>query len=181
MADVSLAMLRDLLLAAVIGPHGLKGEVRVKTFTAAPNNLAAYGPLHTKDGRTFTITDMRATKPDEAVARFAEITDRNASEALKGIELFVARAALPAADSEEFYHADLVGLRAEDTEGRAVGTVTGIHNFGAGDVIEIARDDGDMVMLPFTREVVPVIEIGAGRLVIAVPEEAEAEMKGFIE
>jgi len=174
-------MPHDVLLAAVIGPHGLKGEVRVKTFTAVPNNLAAYGPLHTKDGRTLTVSDVRAVKPDEAVARFAEIIDRHASEALKGIELFVTRAALPAANNEEFYHADLVGLRAEDTEGRTVGTVTGIHNFGASDVIEIARHDGDMVMLPFTREVVPVIEIEAGRLVIAAPEGVEAETKGFVE
>jgi 16S rRNA processing protein RimM len=174
-------MPQDVLLAAIIGPHGLKGEVRVKTFTAVPNNLAAYGPLHTKDGRTLTVSDVRAVKPDEAVARFVEITDRDASEALKGIELFITRGALPAANNEEFYHADLVGLRAEDTEGRALGVVIGIHNFGASDVIEIARHDGDMVLLPFTREVVPVIEIEAGRLVVATPEGGEADTKGFVE
>jgi 16S rRNA processing protein RimM len=174
-------MPQDVLLAAIIGPHGLKGEVRVKKFTAVPNNLAAYGPLHTKDGRTLTVSDVRAVKPDEAVARFVEITDRDASEALKGIELFITRGALPAANNEEFYHADLVGLRAEDTEGRALGVVIGIHNFGASDVIEIARHDGDMVLLPFTREVVPVIEIEAGRLVVATPEGGEADTKGFVE
>ncbi len=113
--------------------------------------------------------------------RFAEIADRNAAESLKGTELFVSRSALPAVKDEEFYHADLIGLRAEDGEGRMLGTVSAIHNFGAGDVIEIKRDDGDSVMLPFTREIVPVIEIEAGRVIIAAPEEVEAETRGTVE
>lgn len=174
-------MPRNILLGAVIGAHGLKGEVKVKTFTHSPEKLGAYGPLATKDGRVFTVTQLRGVKPDEAVVRFAEIADRNASEALKGTELFVPRAALPAAEADEFYHADLVGLRAEDAEGRVLGTVSGIHNFGAGDVIELTRDDGDSVMLPFTREVVPAIEIEAGRVIIAAPEEVEAETRGSVE
>jgi 16S rRNA processing protein RimM len=174
-------MPRDILLGAIVGPHGLRGEVRVKTFTHSPQTLDAYGPLHTPDGRSFTVTHLRANKPDEAIARFAEITDRNAAESLKGTELFVSRDALPAAEDGEFYHADLIGLRAEDEEGRVLGTVAALHNFGAGDVIEIARDDGDSVMLPFTREVVPVIEIPAGRVIIAAPEDVEAETKGTVE
>jgi len=174
-------MARNILLGAVIGAHGLKGEVKVKTFTHSPEKLGAYGPLSTKDGRALTVAQLRAAKPDEAVVRFAEIADRNAAEALKGTELFVPREALPAAEADEFYHADLVGLRAEDEEGRVLGTVSGVHNFGAGDVIEIVRADGDTVMLPFTREVVPVIEIEAGRVIIAAPEDVEAETKGSVE
>jgi len=174
-------MTRNVLLGAVIGAHGLKGEVKVKTFTHSPDTLGAYGPLHTEDGRSFTVTHTRANKPDEAIARFAEIADRNGAESLKGTELFVSRTALPAADEEEFYHADLIGLRAEDAEGRVLGTVSALRNFGASDVIEIARDDGDTVLLPFTREVVPVIEIESGRVIIAVPEEVEAETKGTVE
>jgi 16S rRNA processing protein RimM len=174
-------MPRNVVLGAVIGAHGLKGEVKVKTFTHSPETLGAYGPLHTEDGRRFTITHARANKPDEAIVRFAEIADRNAAESLKGTELFVSRSALPAVKDEEFYHADLIGLRAEDGEGRMLGTVSAIHNFGAGDVIEIKRDDGDTVMLPFTREVVPVIEIEAGRVIIAAPEEVEAETRGTVE
>lgn len=174
-------MSRNVVLGAVIGAHGLKGEVKVKTFTHSPEKLGAYGKLSTSDGRTFTIKELRATKPDEAVARFAEIGDRNAAEALKGTELFVSRAALPDAEANEFYHTDLIGLRAEDGEGRVLGTVTALHNFGASDVIEISRDDGDSVMLPFTREVVPVIEIEAGRVIIAAPEEVEAETRGTVE
>ncbi|HTO40191.1 MAG TPA: ribosome maturation factor RimM [Rhizomicrobium sp.] len=168
-------MSRDVLLAAIIGPHGLSGDVRVKTFTATPDALGAYGPLHSPSGAPFTITSLRPTKDDEAVVRFAEITDRTASEALKGTQLFVGRSALPAAEDDEFYHADLVGLRAEDEEGRVLGTVTALHNFGAGDVLEITRADGDAVMLPFTREVVPAIEIAAGRVIIAFPEEVQSE------
>jgi 16S rRNA processing protein RimM len=174
-------MPRNVVLGAVIGAHGLKGEVKVKTFTHSPEKLGAYGPLHTEDGRRFTITHARANKPDEAIVRFAEIADRNAAESLKGTELFVSRSALPAVKDEEFYHADLIGLRAEDGEGRMLGTVSAIHNFGAGDVIEIKRDDGDTVMLPFTREIVPVIEIEAGRVIIAAPEEVEAETRGTVE
>lgn len=174
-------MSRNVVLGAVIGAHGLKGEVKVKTFTHSPEKLGAYGTLSTSDGRVFTIKELRATKPDEAVARFAEIADRNAAEALKGTELFVSREMLPDADANEFYHADLIGLRAEDGEGRVLGTVTAVHNFGASDVIEIARDDGDSVMLPFTHEIVPVIEIEAGRVIIAAPEEVEAETKGTVE
>jgi len=166
-------MARDVLLGVVIGAQGLKGEVKVKTFTATPEGLGVYGPLHDKDGRAFSVAAVRAGK-DVAFVAFKEVVDRNAAEKLKGTELFVSRDALPATDSEEFYHADLVGLRAEDSEGRAIGMVRAIHNFGAGDVIEIARPDGDEVFLPFTREVAQEIDIASGRIVIAAPEEVEA-------
>lgn len=174
-------MPRDVLLGAVIGAHGIKGEVRVKTFTRAPEAIGAYGPLHTRDGRSFTVTHAHAKKPDEVILRFGGIESRAAAESLKGTELFVPRSALPAVKDEEFYHADLIGLRAEDQEGRHLGTVAALHNFGASDVIEITRDDGDSVLLPFTREVVPVIEIEAGRVIISAPEEVEAETKGTVE
>jgi len=111
---------------------------------------------------------------------FKGVSDRGAAEALKGTELFIAREALPAAGEDEFYHADLIGLEAQDTEGRVLGKVAAIHNYGAGDVIEIARlssngsPDGDSVLLAFTRETVPTIEIAQGRIVVAVPEEDEA-------
>jgi 16S rRNA processing protein RimM len=173
-------MPRDILLGVVIGAQGLKGEVKVKTFTQSPEKLGAYGPLHTKDGRIFSIASVRATK-DIAVTAFKGIADRESAERLKGVELYVARDALAAPDGEEFYHADLVGLRAEDTEGRAMGVVRALHNFGAGDVIEILRDDGDEVFLPFTREVAQQIDIEGGRIVIAAPEEVEAGEKGNVE
>jgi 16S rRNA processing protein RimM len=164
---------RDVLLAAVIGAQGLKGEVRVKLFTASPQALGAYGPLHDRSGRRYEITVLRPAREGEAVIAFAGITDRNTAEALKGTELFVTREALPATQDEEFYHADLVGLEAQDSEGRVLGKVAAVHNYGASDVIEIAREDGDSVVLAFTRETVPVIDIAAGRIVVAVPEDDE--------
>jgi 16S rRNA processing protein RimM len=173
-------MVRDVLLGVVIGAQGLKGEVKVKTFTQSPDKLGAYGPLHTKDGKSFRATFLRETK-DGAVVALEGVNGRNAAEALKGAELFVPRTALPKEDADEFYHADLIGLRAEDTEGRAMGTVRALHNFGAGNVIELVRDDGDEVFLPFTREVAQQIDIEGGRIVIAAPEEVEAGEKGNVE
>ena len=156
-----------------MGAQGLKGEVKAKIFTAAPDALPRYGKLHARDGRTFTITAFRPAKQGEAVIAFAEVKDRNTAEALKGTELFVSRDALPEPDEDEFYHADLVGLEARDGEGRMIGKVVAVHNFGASDVIELVRDDGDSVHLAFTRETVPVIKIADGYIVVAVPEDAE--------
>lgn len=173
-------MSRDVLLGVVIGAQGLKGEVKVKTFTESPGKLGAYGPLHAKDGKSFRVTSVRETK-DGAVISLEGVTDRSTAEALKGTELYVPRSALPKADPDEFYHADLIGLRAEDTEGRAMGIVRALHNFGAGDVIELVRDDGDEVFLPFTREVAKEIDLEGGRIVIAAPEEIEAGEKGSVE
>lgn len=167
-------MQRDILLAAVIGAHGLKGEVKVKTFTQSPDKLGAYGPLHDKDGRLYTVKALRPGKADDAVATFVEVTDRNAAEALKGTELFVARAALPDAEADEFYHADLLGLDAEDREGRRIGKVLSIQNYGAGDILVIAGDGGDEIWLAFTRENVPEIDIKNRRIIVAVPDEVEA-------
>lgn len=166
-------MRSGVLLAAVIGAQGLKGEVKAKIFTATPDGLPRYGALHDAKGRTYEITAFRPGKPGEAVIAFKGVTDRNAAEALKGTELFLARDKLPKTDSEEFYHADLLGLEAFDSEARLVGKVAAIHNFGAGDVVEITRSDGDSVLLAFTRETVPVIDIPGGRIEIAVPEDDE--------
>jgi 16S rRNA processing protein RimM len=166
---------RDVLMAAVIGAHGLKGEVKVKTFTAAPDALGEYGPLHAKDGRRFTVEALRAISDSEAVVTFAEVKDRNASEALKGTELFVARDKLPAAAGEEFYHADLIGLSAFDAEGRRIGAVRSIQNYGAGDVLVIAADGGEDILIAFTKANVPEIDLANGRLTVAVPDEVGDE------
>jgi len=168
-------MNRDVLLAAILGAHGLKGEVRVKTFTESPERLGAYGPLHAKDGRLFTLESVRPGKDGEAVAAFAEIRDRDAAEALKGTELFVSRAVLPKAENGEFYHADLVGLAAEDKEGRRLGRVLSVQNYGAGDVLVIASDTGDEILLAFTRDNVPEIDLAAGRLIVTVPDEVDTD------
>jgi len=166
-------MARDILLAAIIGAQGLKGAVKVKLFTEAPESLSRYGVLKDKHGKRFEVTAIRSGKDGEAVISFAGVDDRDAAEALKGTELFIARDQLPATAEEEFYHADLIGLEAQDSEGRTLGKVTAIHNYGASDVMEIARPDGDSVLLAFTRETVPVIDIASGRVVVAVPEDDE--------
>ena len=172
---------RDVLLAAVIGAQGLKGEVKVKLFTAAPDALPRYGVLHTRDGRKFRITAFRPAKTGEAVIALEGISDRTAAEALKGIELFVDRAALPDTDEDEFYHADLIGLEARDALGRVLGKVSALHNYGASDVIELMRPDGDHVLLAFSKETVPVLNIAAGYVVVAVPEDDEDNDHNHVE
>ena len=174
-------MTRDVMLAAVIGAHGLKGEVKVKTFTATPGAIARYGALHDAQGTKFEIARVDPGNKGEAVVAFKHVTSRNDAEKLKGTELFVARAVLPDAGEEEFYHADLVGLRAEDGEGHAIGIVAAILNFGAGDVIVIKLPDDDELLLPFSREVVPSIDFANGRVVIAVPPDDEAERQHGVE
>ena len=166
-------MARDVLLAAVIGAQGLKGAVKVKLFTETPEALATYGPLRDGRGKSYEVIACRPGKPGEAVISFAGIADRAAAEGLKGVELFVPRAALPDIADEEFYHADLIGLETQDSEGRVLGKVAAIHNYGAGDVLEVVRPDGDTILLAFTRETVPTIDIAGGRIVVAVPEDAE--------
>ncbi len=155
-----------------MGAQGLKGAVKVKTFTADPEALSRYGVLHDVSGRRYEITAFRTGKPGEAVISFKSIATREAAEALRGTELFVPRDALPAPDEDEFYHADLVGLEAYDAQGRLIGKVSALHNFGAGDVIAIQRGDDD-ILLAFTRETVPEIDIKGGRILIAVPEYDE--------
>ena len=163
------------MLAAIIGAQGLKGEVKAKIFTETPDALTRYGALHDASGRAFEITAFRPTKPGEAVMSFRGVADRDAAEGLKGTQLFIAREALPPANEEEFYHADLIGLEAQDSEGRVLGRVAAIHNYGAGDVIEITRPDGDSVLLAFTRETVPTLDIPGGRIVVAVPEDEDTD------
>jgi 16S rRNA processing protein RimM len=163
----------NVLLAAVIGAQGLKGEVKARIFTASPDALPRYGVLRTRDGRELKVTAFRPTKPGEAVIAFEGVRDRNAAEALKGAELLVDRAALPQTEEDEFYHADLIGLEARDAEGRILGKVSALYNYGASDVIELTRPDGDDVLLAFSRETVPVLNIAAGYIVVAVPEDDE--------
>lgn len=162
------------LLAAVIGAHGITGEVKLKTFTETPENLKAYGALITEDGRELALASLRPTLGDAAIARFTGIGSRNDAESLKGQGLYVPRAALPAPDDGEFYHADLIGLRVEDAEGAPLGTVAAIHNFGAGDVLEVKFTGGASEFISFTDEAVPVVDIAGGRVVVVLPREEEA-------
>lgn len=146
-------------LGTVGAPHGIRGELRVKPFTEDPMALGSYGPLCTADGRLLTVADIRPAK-GVVVVRFAEIGDRNAAAALNGEGLFVDRSALPEAlEEEEFYHTDLVGLTVLDERGETFGRVAAVHNFGAGDLLEIRPGSGQTLMIPFTRDAVPKIDL----------------------
>jgi 16S rRNA processing protein RimM len=160
------------ICVAQIGPaHGTRGEVRLKSFTADPMAVKDYGVLETEDGTaTFKIKALRPAK-SYLVAQLAGIRDRTAAERLANLRLFVPRARLPAPEADEFYHADLIGLAAVTGDGRALGTVVAIHDFGAGDILEV-RQEGrrNTVMLPFTTATVPVVDVAGGRIVIDPPE-----------
>lgn len=153
----------------------MRGAVKLWTFTEDPLAVQSYGPLTTKDGaRQFEITSVREAK-DHLVATFKGIADRNDAEKLNGIELYVPRENLPATDDDEYYHADLIGLAAVDAGGEPLGRVVAIHNFGAGDIIEIAPPAGMTLLLPFTNAVVPTVDLAGGRVVIELPQEIEGD------
>ncbi|HXD45676.1 MAG TPA: ribosome maturation factor RimM [Pseudolabrys sp.] len=165
----------SVLVARFGAAHGVRGEIRLWSFTADPLAVADYGPLETKDGkRQFVIAALRPNK-DFLVARIEGVGDRNAAEALRNVELYLPRARLPAIDEDDtWYYADLVGLAAVAPDGAAIGTVAAVHNFGAGDMIEIATASGGKTMLlPFSEAVVPEVDVKAGRIVVVMPKEIE--------
>ncbi|MBN9604472.1 MAG: ribosome maturation factor RimM [Afipia felis] len=162
-------------VAKIGAAHGVRGEVRLWPFTEDPMAVIDYGPLSTKDGaRQFEVARARAAK-DHLVASLKGVTNRDEAERLNGIELYIARDALPDTDEGEYYHADLIGLAALDPQGAAIGTVTAIHNFGAGDIIEIAPKSGPSLLLPFTNAVVPTVDLAAGHVVVDLPQEIEGD------
>ncbi len=156
--------------------HGVRGELRLRSFTQDPMAFTSYGPLETEDRkRTVEIETARAAK-DHLVVRVAGIADRDAAEALRNVKLYVAREKLPPVeDNEEFYHADLIGLAAIDESGEAIGTVAAVHNFGAGDVIEIKPPSGEPMLLPFTDQVVPNVDLQAKHITIVLPQEIDGD------
>ncbi len=159
-----------ILLGAITGAHGIKGEVVIKTFTAAPEDIAAYGALSDEKGaRHFEIESVRVTAKG-VLARLVGVTDRTAAEALRGIGLYVPRDRLPKAEVAEYYHADLIGLAAVDPAGNSIGTITAVENFGAGDLLEIRRDgQKDTDYVPFSDACVPEIDFANKRATIVMP------------
>ena len=164
-------MVERICVARIGAAHGIKGEVRLWSFTADPAAVADYGPLESEDGtQRFEIEAMRPAK-DHLVARLSGVRDRDAAERLVNTRLFVARERLPAPEPEEFYHADLIGLRAESRDGTALATIVGIHDFGAGDLLELRQPGAaDTVLMPFNAATVPVVDIAGGRIVIDPPQ-----------
>jgi 16S rRNA processing protein RimM len=160
-------------IARIGAAHGVRGAVKLWTFTEDPFAVKAYGPLRTKDGsRSFEVATAREAK-GHLVATLKGIATREDAERLNGIELYIARDKLPATDENEYYHADLIGLTAVTAASEPLGRVIAIHNFGAGDIIEIAPPHGATMLLPFTNAVVPSVDLAAGHVVIELPQEIE--------
>src|SRR3981189_2147352 len=164
-------MAPHICIARIGAAHGVRGAVELWTFTEDPLAVKAYGPLLTKDGaRWFEGATAREAK-GHLVATLKGIATREEAERLNGLELYVAREKLPATDEDEYYHADLMGPAAVTPPDQPLGRVIAIHNFGAGDIIEIAPPQGSTMLLPFTNAVVPTIDLKGGRVVIELPNE----------
>jgi 16S rRNA processing protein RimM len=164
-------MAANICIARIGAAHGVRGAVKLWTFTEDPFAVKAYGPLLTKDGaRSFEVATAREAN-GHLVATLKGVATREDAERLNGIELYIAREKLPATDENEYYHADLIGLAAVNAADEPLGRVLAIHNFGAGDIIEIAPPGGSTMLLPFTNAVVPTVDLANGRVVIELPDE----------
>jgi 16S rRNA processing protein RimM len=171
---------RKLLMGRIGAAHGIKGEVRIQSFTEDPLAIADYGPLATnRPGLTIEITTARTTT-NVLIARIKGFADRTAIEKLNGVELYVDRDLLPEIeDDDDFYHADLIGLAARLEDGTSLGEIIAVPNFGAGDMLELRnKETGDNRFIPFTRAAVPEVHIAAGYVVVVPPQEVEGEPGG---
>ena len=165
----------QICVARIGAPHGIRGAVKLWTFTEDPLAVMSYGQLKTKDGaRSFEVATAREAK-DHLVATFKGVVSREDAERLNGVELYIPRDRLPETDDDEYYHADLIGLAAVDAAGSVIGRVIAIHDFGAGTIIEIAPPEGNTLMLPFTNAVVPTVDLKAGHVVIEMPGEIDGD------
>ncbi len=160
----------DLILVGVItGARGIKGELRIKAFTANPDDLCCYGPLFSHDGKkTWTVKRTGHAK-GQVIARFKGVDDRNQADSLKGMKLYIPHQALPETDEDEFYYSDLVGLKAELIDGSELGIVQAVFDAGAGASLEVKTPDGD-VLVPFTKTSVPVVNISGGKVIVDPPD-----------
>ena len=173
--DIGDPSLRKICLGKVTGPQGLDGSVRIKSYTAHPEDIASYGPVTDKEGRSqFDIQILRSTNKG-LVAKLGGIEDRAAAEAIKGLELYVTRDVLPEPEEGEFYFSDLIGLDVVSIEGNLIGKVKSMDNFGAGNLIEIEFGEMNSFILPFSDQAVPVIDIVGGRVVVRLPDEDEPD------
>lgn len=166
-------------LGAITGAHGIRGEVRIRVFAENAGDIACYGPLTSEDGRErFRIVRSRVSSAG-AVAKLEGVNDRTAAERLKGERLYVARDALPETEDEQWYHADLIGLGVETPDGGRIGTVEAVFDFGAGDLIEVRPDGGgNTILIPFTAEQVPTVDVNGGRIVAMPMEGMEDDADG---
>jgi len=158
------------LLGVVIGVRGLKGDLRIKSFTADPEDLAAYGPLWDEAGEVSYRVRVTGEVKGHLIARIKGVSNRTAAETLKGLKLHIARSALPDPEEDEFYHSDLIGLQVVTTSGEVLGTVSAVEDFGAGDVLEVASGPYKGLVVPFTNEVVPEVDLEIGTVTVDLPD-----------
>jgi 16S rRNA processing protein RimM len=163
----------QICLAVIAGAHGVRGLVKLKCFTEAAEAVTAYGPLSDQRGRRFDLT-LKGQVKGVLLAAIAGVEDREAAQALRGTRLYVPRSALPEPEAEAFYYADLIGLAAESPTGEALGRVVQVHDFGAGELLEIEGEGRPALIVPFTRAAVPSVDLAAGRLVVDPPHEVVA-------
>lgn len=156
-------------IGAVASAHGVRGQFKVKPFTAAARDIAAYGPVWAGD-RQLTLTIHGTTANGLVIVAAAEVTDRDAAQALRGTSLEVDRDALPEVADDEIYHADLIGMTAQTPDGTELGTVVALHDFGAGEIAEVKPAGRPSLMLPFNPAFVPQIDIEAGRVILDPPD-----------
>lgn len=160
----------QVLVGVIVGAHGIKGEVKLKSFTSDPLSIGRYGHLQSSSGQSFEITKLKAAK-DDFIASLKTIADRNAAEALKGTELFVARKMLPKLKSHEAYAHDLMGLDVVLENGTALGKLVAMPNYGAGDLLEVAIEgSSETVLIPFTNAFVPQEDFTSGKIIVNLPE-----------
>ncbi len=174
-------------LGVIVGAKGLRGEVRIKSFTEEPNGIAAYGPVETDDGRTFTVTIVGQAQ-GVVIARLKGVADRTAAEGLKGLKLYVDRKVLPAVGDGTYYHADLVGLAVVLATGESLGVISAVHNFGAGDILEVDMPGRSSELVPFSEAAVAAVDVKGGKVVMnalpglfetdAAADEAERRKEG---
>lgn len=167
---------RRVLLGRIAGAYGVRGEVLIESYTEDAQDIAAYGPLESEDGtRRLEVFSVRVT-PKGVIARVAGVSDRSSAEALKGLCLYADRARLPPAGEGEFYRADLVGLSAEDRDGRQLGTIVAVENYGAGDLLELCLAGSRKTeLIPFSDAFVPVVDVAGGRVVVVLPSTESDE------
>jgi 16S rRNA processing protein RimM len=158
-------------VAVVATAHGVRGALKLRCFTEDPRSVAAYGPLFDRHGRELFTLKVIGNAKEGVLAEATGVTSREQAEQLRGMELFVPRSRLPEPEEDEFYHEDLMGLEAVSTTGERLGEVVAVANYGAGDVIEIAESTGGTLLVPFTRDAVPEIDVAGRRIVVAPPTE----------
>ena len=167
---------KRICVGAIVGSHGLNGYVKIKSFMVVPEDIVAYGPLTDKQGKRSFNLELISSNKKGFVAKISGVNDRNTSDAMRGIELYLSRDLLPDLEGNEFYYSDLIGLRVEKPSGEMIGIIGMIDNYGAGEIIEVDLVDGGKEMYKLSPEVVPEIDLKNGRFVVVPPIEVFAEM-----